>query len=233
MAVNPEVVGAFVEYFKSELPVLEKSYKWKIPDVEGFEHSGDKGFLPNVKLKEYFNEQWKNSTPDKKVKLAKVVVSDWGGVRANNPSTITRYVDELSKENPETPLGGVASYSKIFSITDLERYAIYDARVAVSLNAIQINSGVSEGVAFNYIPGRNNTTGHSGKKIGFTFHEPFKIKNLILSGWSRIKRDHTYEVYLDLLNKCLEHLPGSKLYELEMVLFAKAEELAVEAMNNS
>ena len=60
-----------------------------------------------------------------------------------------------------------------------------------------------------------------------------KIKNLILSGWSRIKRDHTYEVYLDLLNKCLEHLPGSKLYELEMVLFAKAEELAVEAMNNS
>ncbi len=41
-------VEVFVEYFKVELPRLEQNYQWKIPEIEGFHLSGQKGYLPNI-----------------------------------------------------------------------------------------------------------------------------------------------------------------------------------------
>jgi hypothetical protein len=225
-----ECIKALVGYFNDELPKLADSYQWKIPNIDGFHLSGEKGYMPNVELKKYFHKSWLNSRYEERLNLAKIVVADWGGVKSNQPETLISYIDELESRVPGTPLKGVASYSKIFSITDMDRYAIYDARVAACLNAVQFNCGVKKGMAFNYISGRNKTTGDATKKIGFVYQDPFKIKSLVSSGWDRIKRDDTYQVYLEVLQGCLTHLPKYKLYELEMVLFANAEKECAKAM---
>lgn len=230
-----ECVDALVAYFNEELPKLEHNYQWKIPNIDGFADSGEKGYAPNVKLKKHFQRRWQDAAQDKEeqFRLAKVVVADWGGVKANKPETLKKYVDELGNETPATPIRGVASYSKIFSIANMERYAIYDARVAVCLNAVQWNASVNQGIAFNYISGRNKVTGDATKKRGFVYQERFKVKSLVANGWKRLKRDDTYQVYLDLLKQCLAYLPQYSMHDLEMVLFANAEKECQLAMTSS
>ena len=152
-----------------------------------------------------------------------MIVSDWGGVRRNSEATLQGYVNAIGGQNQVTPIKGIASYSKIFSIACPERYAIYDARVAACLNAVQINAGLGKGVAFNYVPGRNNIVGNAATKRGFTQDPQFSVRSLGRVGWRRIKRNETYDRYLGVLSDCLGYLPGRSLADLEMALFANAE----------
>ena len=216
-------IESLLVYFENELPKIKESYNWRIPTIEGFHLCGKKDYYSNIELKKYFNKKWLNSNVEEKLTLSKIVVSDWGGVKNNNDETLRSYVNELGNPPPSTPLKGVASYSKIFSIADMSKYAIYDARVAVCLNAVQYNFKLKKGIAFNYIDGRNNITGHSGKKIGFTYLDPFKTKTLVENGWEKIEKDDTYAIYLGVLKECLKALPKYDLHDLEMVLFANAE----------
>lgn len=128
------------------------------------------------------------------------------------------------------PFQGLASYTKLYSIVEPQRFAIYDARVAVTLNALQCNYQIKSGVAFNYLSGRNNTTGNTTNKQGFSQQKEYSVTSLVKKGWERVTKDDTYQVYLDYLFACIEHNPDWKLYELEMVLFANAENEAEKAM---
>ncbi len=226
-------IAVLLEYFKKELPLLNNSYEWKIPEINGFSRCGERSYSANVELKEYLNKKWSSAiSREEKTSLAKTVIADWGGVRSNEESTLIAFIEEIESNTPLTPIKGIASYSKLFSIVNLEKYCIYDARVAACLNAIQFNSGIRNGIAFNYVPGRNNTTGNSLNKKGFSHHSSFKTRKLVSSGWSRIKRDDTYTVYINTLNECLSHLKSYKLYDLEMVLFSNAEKECMSAMGN-
>ena len=65
------------------------------------------------------------------------------------------YSDSLTlsslEKDPETPLSGIASFSKVLAIKDPLKYAIYDARVAVSINAIQMISKVLTLITFSLL----------------------------------------------------------------------------------
>lgn len=227
-------VSALCTFFRREVPRLPLTYDWKIPEVEGFAKAGERGYQQNLDLKEYLNQQWASASSVRRLQLAKVIVSDWGGVRGNRPETLERYVTAISEQVPSTPLQGVASYSKILSIARPDNFAIYDARVAGCLNAVQINAGIQRGVAFNYVPGRNNVVGNTASKLGFTQDARFSVKVLVKSGWSPIKRDQTYTRYLEILSICMEKLPNYNLASLEMALFSNAEcecQLAMDGGN--
>jgi len=131
-----------------------------------------------------------------------------------------------------TPIKGIASYSKILAAAFPDDYAIYDARVAVSLNAIQLLNPCEDRIAFHYLAGRNNIVGHAGKKIGFSQEEKFSIKNLISSNHNFlfIDKNNVYNFYINLLKNVIKNNPHLKLYEYEMVLFAQAEELCTKLM---
>lgn len=101
-----------------------------------------------------------------------------------------------------------------------DEFAIYDARVAISLNAIQLLSRSESGVIFTYLSGRNKAL------TLFRNSEPTKTKNLIKNGWQEIEKNKCYSFYLNYLKKVNSYFPTSKLYELEMSLFADAESLA-------
>lgn len=230
--MRPEI-SILVKYFKAELPKLKNTYNWRIPEIEGFPKNRERAYKANIELKEFLHEQW-NLTRNEKEKndLARVVISGWGGVKNNKNETIKKYVKGIQGNDPHLPIKGVASYSKLFSIVYPEKYAIYDARVAVCLNAVQFNGDIRKGIAFNYVPGRNNTTGHAGKRIGFSYDKRFVVKNLAKCGWAKIKRDDTYSVYLATLRDCLRLLPSYKLRDLEMTLFSNAEVECSKAMNS-
>jgi len=223
----------FVDYFGKALPELSETYQWKIPSIEGFAWSGEKGYQPNVELKWFLNGKWHNAAAEAKLPCAKEIVADWGGVRGNKESTLRRYIAEIAKESPAMPFAGIASYSKIYAVAYPKKFAIYDARVAACLNAVQYQYGVKDGKAFNYCNGRNNAIGNVNTKQGFVYSKPFLKKSLIANGWQNIKRDDTYREYLNLLHQCLTKFPDHKLYDLEMILFANAERECKAAMKSA
>lgn len=212
-------IDALNAYFEKELPKLkEQEDYWPIPKIPGFNKSREKSYQANVELKHYLYRRWHSAPNSEKMKWTNIIVSDWGGIRANKCKTLQRYINEIATPQPKTPIYGVASYSKLFSIVYPEKYAIYDARVAVSLNAIQCLYRANERWAFNYIPGRN-------KKIDFVCKERLKVKTLVNKKWKKIKRDETYDTYLCILKECLSSFSQYQLYDLEMVLFSNAERL--------
>lgn len=232
VAMLDPVVPVLVQFFQQNLPRLQRVYQWQIPVLAGFSVQKQRGYDANVQLKQHLAQRWELASREQQLELAKFVVAKWGGVRGNKPETLAAYVDELQKAQPATPLKGIASYSKIFSIAKPTQYAIYDARVAACLNAIQWLAG-AQGVAFHYVTGRNNVVGNSLKKIGFTHNPTFALKALYAKGWTEIRKDDCYATYLQLLQRCAAELDGAPIYQLEMLLFALAEEQCQAAIDQA
>lgn len=219
-----QTVSILCDFFDKKIHDLDATYNWKTPVMEKFTHGGEGGYESNIEFKKYIKNLWDAaSSESERLHLTKIIVKNWGGVGGNKDDTLKKYIEAISKNVPPTPLQGIASYSKIFSFADPQRFAIYDARVAACLNALQINAKVKNGLDFNYVPGRNNVVGNVNTHKGFT-HEPrFSTKELVLSGWTSVKRDETYQKHLELLHLCLKERPKFNLTSLEMALFANAE----------
>ncbi|MBU2764972.1 hypothetical protein HAP94_01885 [Acidithiobacillus ferrivorans] len=217
-----QTIKTLCEFFEREIPNLAKSYHWNIPRIDGFIPSETSNYHANLELKRHLNNQWISASHERKCEISKIIVSDWGGVKGNKKETLAGYVEAIDKQNPETPLKGIASYSKIFSIARPDQYAIYDARVAACLNAVQLNADI-QGVCFNYVPGRNNIVGNYVNNCGFTKTPQFSKDSLTIAGWSGLKKNETYEKYNEVLSTCLRELQNKKRYELEMALFTEAE----------
>ena len=229
---------ALEKYFQGMTPfdgfgldAAKSSYKWKLPktsfDKKPLNFHGT-NFEVNVKLKLFLNKRW-HSEPKSRRAIVNWIISDWGGIRGNRKQTLDRFYYSSLEKDPETPLSGIASFSKVLAIKDPLKYAIYDARVAVSINAIQMISKVLSGEAFPYLAGRNNITGNWNPKArrGFSVSNITSIKTLMSAPykWKKVSRNETYARYLDLLGGLSRDL-GVPIYHLEMTLFSQAEELA-------
>ena len=162
------------------LEAAKRDYNWDLPRMS-FDgtplHTNKTSFEANVELKTRLNEAW-NANPDLRREIVEWVVATWGGIRCNRQQTLDFYCSRASREDPSTPLSGISSFSKILAIKDPDKYAIYDARVAVSLNAIQMIYQVSSGIAFPYVSVRNRITGDAASKPpgGFIYREAAKVK---------------------------------------------------------
>ena len=233
---------AMKEYFTGNLPfkdfglnAAKFDYSWNIPktlfDEEPLNIPGS-SFEANVKLKLLLNNKW-HSEPDVRKKIVEWIISDWGGIRSNSKNTIHKYFLHSLENTPPTPLTGIASFSKVLAIKDPLKYAIYDARVAVSLNAIQMIYNVVNGAAYPYLPGRNNITGHwtSNPPRGFSRNDATSIETLLSAPyeWKKIRNKDAYSTYINLLQSISKEL-DAPLYELEMALFSQAPELACKAL---
>lgn len=212
------------DYVGAELSNLETAYHWPVPKIDGFRGSGRGDYQENVRFKQFLNHRWLSAKDDvERLEVARLVISKWGGVHANKLSTLKKYVKMAKSPAPETPHKGVSSYSKLLSIAHIGKFAIYDARVAACLNAIQVLANVKNGFAFRYCSGRNNVVGHVGKKVGFTQRDEFKLRNLKVLGWHAVSAGENYSRYLALLNSCKERFPDHEMHDFEMILFANAE----------
>lgn len=225
------MIEKLLSYFRGEgtfaglgLPSLSKNYVWPKKGIfPNYSHLGNftevdgSNYEKNIALKTHSHKIWADGD---KYEIANWVVSNWGGIRTNKPSTLTKYVDDIVIGNIPSDLKGVASYSKILSFMDPHRFAIYDARVAISLNAIQLILSNQTGIAFNYLSGRNTALAK------FRRHPSTPIRELSSRGWHRSDPNDCYALYLRKLNEAKAALRPHPLYELEMALFADAEVLS-------
>src|ERR1035437_1147140 len=209
---------------------LQHEYSWAVSDatwskLPEFDHTSVKDPERNIALKKHLAQCWATADDEQKYKIAKWVVRDWGGVLGNSEATIKRHVKLVDAEDVDGPFEGIASYSKIFSIKDPEQYAIYDARVATSLNAIQLIQRKAI-FAFPIPPGRNTEIDGSKTKQGFS--DIYTRRHLRSLGFSVAPRRETYRIYLELLRQ-LEAATGRPIVTSEMQLFSRAVEFSKAA----
>ena len=139
-------------------------------------------------------------------------VKDWGGVKTNRKSTFDEYLESPSEDLIKRGDKGIASWSKMLSVRDPTIFAIYDARVAISLNTISLLNSSESNLFFPQLSSRN-------KKI-------VAAQNLIqnFAIYKSLKHDEDfYRKYLNYLNIAVTQC-GNKfdMQTAEMVLFANA-----------
>ncbi len=91
----------------------------------------------NIELKRELHARFRRALGDEREKLVDYYVKTWGGIKKIGNDTRQRY----AREHPATlarERNNIASRSKALVLHDPSRYAIYDSRVAVSLNYLVI-----------------------------------------------------------------------------------------------
>jgi len=222
-----------INYISEKYKLLKQDYQWKIPSIDNFDCSGESTYQANVKLKKYFNLTYNEcKNIQEQINIAELIIKKWGRIYGTQEKTIKEFIKNFNSRKT-FPHKNVSIYSKLYSMIDLDNYAIYDSRVAACLNALQLNLRIKEGYVFNYINGRNNIIGNSRKKIGFTQIKKFNEKNISKDeNWIRIEKVDNYKFYLDYINK-IKKVLDIELYDIEMILFSDAENQCIQIMQKN
>lgn len=201
-------------------------YAWsfkpeKVPSgVAGIGAANGDWYAHNVALKLGLHAAWL-AQPERRAELERYYVVTWGGVRGNGPETLAAYHDSDARTNIDRGHKGIASWSKALCVRDPSAFAIFDARVSSSLNALQIihrdRIGASRRFPLLASQNRKVTQGNTLLRRHFEAH-----------AWPRVE-ERFYEHYLALCKAAGERIgaPGAPLpiYAVEMALFAHTEEL--------
>lgn len=209
-------------YLKQAGPDLDQAYKWEIPAVlDGimFERGSDSLASANARLKRSLSAAW-HAQPERRYEIAQWYVATWGGVRSNREATLKDYIAQSADDLANWGAAGVATYSKILAIIDPDRFPIFDARVAAALNALQIIQGHGRPIFFPKLPSRNSTVQKFQEWMDAQDH----------GDAHRVYPSRLYQTYLKVLTEVGQAAGLSSVDEIEMVLFAKAEDLSREAM---
>jgi hypothetical protein len=179
----------------------------------------------NVDLKERLCQAWGDSDPVRRAALERYYIGGWGGVRTNRPATLEAYHGASAEENVARGEKGIASWSKALCVRDHLKYAIFDARVAASLNALQVihRTAPEEAVRFPILASRNKTVSRGNTMLR---------DHARAHAWPGVRAGF-YTDYLTVCQAAGARLgkPGAPLpvYAVEMALFAHTEELLIEA----
>ena len=214
-----QIKDALEDYLEKTKRGIAERYLWRLPEkmLGGIQLPAGSLFTQNLELRNVLHAMLLKK-PSGSYAIQEWYVRDWGGVKRNKIETLRGYSEDSDEKLISRGAAGVASWSKMLALRDPGRYAIYDARVAMALNSIQRIADVSEPILFPQLPSRNNTINAAQRKIKLLNY--FKLK----------KSNKTfYREYLCMLesaSRCVEDL---NLQTAEMILFADAEELAMQA----
>lgn len=205
-------------YLLHNVGKIKDNYQWDFP-IEKFpltyRKKSKNDYLNSLDLRMFIHDAIRSNSP-KSGELQIWYVKEWGRVRTNRPSTLDEYIITPSERLIERGERGIASWSKMLSVRDPSSYAIYDARVAMSLNTISLTQSGESNFFFPQLASRN-------KKI---VAAQSVIKSHIKLHGLRSER-YFYRNYLDFLSKSVSQC-GNKfsIQTAEMVLFADAEALS-------
>lgn len=218
-----DLYQAILDFSHQHIANLEQSYTWEINSEHlpvDLSLSGKNIYEQNISLRHQLHHAFLATADfEEKYKIIRWYIYHWGGVKANSNNTLAEY----SQSPPETLIlkgaDGIASWSKALSIIDPVRYAIYDARVAMSLNALQVLYAVDSPQYFPPLKGRNTLINFFQAKLHTTF-----------SQWNKASTQTFYQEYLALLQIVADQFSENVTrHEVEMLLFAHAEELSFQA----
>lgn len=176
----------------------------------------------NVQLKLDLNQQFQEANEETRYRLTHYYIAIWGGIKTNRKETLWKYAVTSSEELIKLGEQGVASWSKALCIRNPERYAIYDARVATALNALQVLNEIEYPIFYPIGSSRNNA---------IQLAKPKLRAHAQRFNWCNAGANF-YSNYNSLLSNCAAEL-GTKQYTLEMLLFSRAPYLALRLLNQS
>jgi hypothetical protein len=202
---------------------LDALYRWPIPSLDigiPCKQGEDSLMHANMRLKRTLNTAWRDGHESRRYEIANWYVARWGGVRKNKPETLSGYVSAPEADLLDRGTAGIATWTKVLVVRDPERYAIFDARVATSLNALQLIHGHSDPILFPNLRNQNTAIEDFQKWLRGRGHDRSRY----------LPRKAVYPTYLSILKDVAEGAGLSSLDEVEMVLFADAVNLAHRAI---
>lgn len=207
---------AIIAYGTDRLTPTNDWYQWRninpryLPN--GIVLSKGNQYAQNVSLKQQLCAHYSAGNEDTKIAVTRYYIAVWGGVKRNSAEKIRNY--SLTPPNHLIANGvkGIASWSKALCIRNPNEYAIYDARVALSLNAIQVVYRVENPILFPLLTGQNKLINNGSKRIR---------RHACEYGWAETQEEQFYQQYNAILSSVANALEVNH-YTLEMLLFAYA-----------
>jgi hypothetical protein len=179
-------------------------------------------YTKNIALKKRLHEKWMKADKNEKIQVIKYYISTWGGIHRNSREKIDFYSDSNPKTLIDKGSDGVASWSKALCIYDPKKYAIFDARVSASLNALQVMDVSEIPMLYPACSSRNATIVSANK-----FIKTHSEKN----GCIELDPQKFYMNYLHVITEVSEFL-SVNVCTIEMILFSKSEELVKQAFSS-
>lgn len=222
-----KLIKIISEYSKTHLDKNNDWYNWreinedKLP-LGIFLPKGNQ-YTKNLVLKYELNKKWEESSNlEDKFILIKYYISTWGGIHTNSSESMNEYTTMPANELIKKGKKGIASWSKALVVHNPNKYTIFDARVAISLNCIQELYEINEKILFPVLSSRNKIVATGNKLIK-------KIAKI--EGWKIAYEENFYTQYLRIIKTVAEQL-GTDISTIEMLLFAKAEELVAKVFKD-
>lgn len=156
------------------------------------------------------NSLWKSAVrlrdADARIRLVKAQIEDWGGIRKNRKALIEQYALQSAPKLIQRGRFGISSWSKALAIRDPRQYAVYDARVAMSLNAMQ--ASLMGSIQFLFpVPDTQNRTIKKAQRL---------LRNYIGPETRQLRGRELYSLYVDALKGTKG---GHSLHAAELYLF--------------
>jgi hypothetical protein len=133
-------------------------YKWRVNPISlppGVVLPEGSHYAQNVALKLQLSALYSSADNQGKKEIVRYYISEWGGIRRNTEERILSYALDTPESLISKGSQGIASWSKALCIRFPNDYAIYDARVALSLNCLQIIDVVDHPILFPLLTGQN------------------------------------------------------------------------------
>ena len=180
-------------------------------------------YQQTAELKRELHRIWQQD-PTRREELARYIIATWGGIKGNKPEKFSRYASEQPSDLIGLGKAGIASWSKVLCIRNPDEYAIYDARVAVALNSLQVAAKVRQPRLFPLLDSQNRA--HMPEAVA-------AIASCAQKGsWTNHPDDAFYRTYLELLRcaaAAARSAPGVTIMTVEMLLFSQFADLARKA----
>jgi hypothetical protein len=209
---------AMIVYGRANLTETNAWYRWSINPIRlpaGIVLPEGNSFAQNVALKIQLSRLYASADNHTKKELTRYYIAVWGGIKKNSDEKIRSYALDTPTSLIAKGSQGIASWSKALCLRNPSDYAIYDARVAVSLNCLQIAEPVERPSRFPLLYGQNNLMNEGRKKLR---------QYAIIHGWPTVQDGIFYQKYNNILSFAGKLLDVNAC-ALEMLLFAKAPEL--------
>lgn len=202
--------AVLVEAIEGLIRDVGAAYSWAVPDIcpVSYEKTGN-SLTDTLNLRAACHLLWLTA-PERRVEICGWYVRRWGRIAKTSDDRIAHYVGTLARGELPDRLMGVASWSKVASLCDPNKFPIYDARVAFALNALLIRGNIA--VPSFRMPGSQSTTINAALKR----LKAHGVKELNIN-----TRVDDYRRYMALMSRF-----GTRMSLAEMALFASAPMLA-------
>jgi len=215
---------ALVTYSRVNLTETNDWYQWSInPKLlpTGVILPEGSYYLQNVALKQQLSALYSSANTQVKIEITKYYISKWGGIKRNSEEKIRSYALDAPALLITKGTQGIPSWSKALCIRCPKDYAIYDARVALSLNCLQIVEEVYHPILFPLLTGQNKRINEGSRIV-----RQYATQH----GWQLVQEQSFYQKYNKILSAAANLLVVN-IYTLEMLLFAKTPELLHRALS--